>query len=134
MQFTKRPKSQISGRWWTLFFISICKFSKFVNHLATITSLSELSLRFRWFILLVQIKKVISMNFDISTSSWKVWRRVTFHSILQMRIYWKKSLLKKTTGSSRTTDFKDILLWNISQMITKTLQITKRIFISYVMK
>ena len=36
--------------------------------------------------------------------------------------------------SSRITEFKDILPWNLSQMITKTLTITMRIVISYAMK
>ena len=49
--------------------IRICKFSSFKNPLATITGLSELYLRSRRFILLVQTKKVISMNYGSSTSS-----------------------------------------------------------------
>ena len=39
----------------------------------------------------------------------------------------------KITNSSRNTEFKDILPWNISQMITETLLISKRIAISYAM-
>ena len=50
-------------------FISICKFGSFKNPFATIASLSELYFRIRRFILLVQTKKVISMNYDSSTSS-----------------------------------------------------------------
>ena len=50
-------------------FIRICKFSSFKNPLATITGLSELYLRSRRFILLVQTKKVISMNYGSNTSS-----------------------------------------------------------------
>ena len=42
--------------------------------------------------------------------------------------------LKKFTSSSRSTKFKDILPWNISQMITNTIPISRRIVISYVMK
>ena len=49
-------------------FSSICKFDSFKNPLATITSLSELYFRFKRFILLVQTKKVISMNYGSSTS------------------------------------------------------------------
>ena len=37
-------------------------------------------------------------------------------------------------SNSRSTEFKDILLWNISQMITKTIPIGTRTVISYVMK
>ena len=43
-------------------FISICKFGSFKGPFAMVTSLSELFFRFRRFILLVQMKKVISMN------------------------------------------------------------------------
>ena len=43
-------------------FISICKFDSFKNPFATITSLPELYFRFRRFILLIQIKKVISIT------------------------------------------------------------------------
>ena len=50
-------------------FISICKFGSFKDPLAMITSLSELYFRFKRFILLVQTKKVISMNYGSSTSS-----------------------------------------------------------------
>ena len=42
--------------------------------------------------------------------------------------------LPKFTGSSRSTEFKDILPWNISEMITKTVPISARIVISYLMK
>ena len=42
--------------------------------------------------------------------------------------------LTKFTSSSRSTEFKDILPWNISQMITKTIPISTRIVISHVMK
>ena len=52
---------------------------------AMITNVSELYFRFRRFILLVQTKKVISMNYDSSTSSWKPWRWVRLDLILSMR-------------------------------------------------
>ena len=50
-------------------FISICKFGSFKNPFATIISLFELYFRSRRFILLVQTKKVISMNYGSSKSS-----------------------------------------------------------------
>ena len=50
-------------------FISVCKFDSLKNPFARITSLSELYLRIRRFILLVQMKKVISMNYGSSTNS-----------------------------------------------------------------
>ena len=45
---------------------SLCKFGSFKNPFATITSLSELYFRFRGFIQLIQMKKVISMNYSSS--------------------------------------------------------------------
>ena len=117
-------------------FISICKFSTFKNPFATITSLSEIYFRSRRFILLVQTKKVISMNYGSSTSSWKPWRWVRLDLILSMRdicINSNLNPLTKFTGSRRT-EFKDILPWNISKMVTKTVPISTRIVINYAMK
>ena len=117
--------------------ISICKFGSFRNPFAMVTSLSELYFRFRRFILLVQTKKVISMNYGSSTSSWKPWRWVRLDLMLMMRnIYIHSNLnqLTKFTSSSRSTDVKDILSRNISQMITKTVPISTRIVISNAMK
>ena len=42
--------------------------------------------------------------------------------------------LTKFTSSSRSTTFKDILPWKISQMTMKTISISTRIVISYAMK
>ena len=50
-------------------FISICKLNSFKNPFATITSLSELYFRIKRFFLLVQTKKVISMNYGSTASS-----------------------------------------------------------------
>ena len=50
-------------------FISICKFGSFKNPFATIFSLSELYFRIRRFILLVETKNVISMNYGSSKSN-----------------------------------------------------------------
>ena len=119
------------------FFSSIYKFGSFKNSFATITSLSELYFRFRRFILLVQMKKVISMNYDSSTSCWKPWWWVRLDLIFPMRDIYINSnlnLLTKFTSSSRSTKFKDILPWNISQMITKTIPVSMRIVISHTMK
>ena len=69
-------------------------------------------------------KKKISMNYDSSTTSWKPRRWMRLDLILSMRdIYINSTLnpLTKFTSSSRSTDFKDILPWNISQMITKNI-------------
>ena len=84
-----------------------------------------------------KMKKVISMNYGSSTSCWKPWRWVRLNLILTMRdIYINSNLnpLTKFTSSSRSTEFKDILPWNISQMITKTIPISMRIVISYAVK
>ena len=64
--FTKKAKFLGSDG---IFCISICKFGTFTNPFATITSLSELNFRFRRFIMLVQTKKVISINYGICTST-----------------------------------------------------------------
>ena len=42
--------------------------------------------------------------------------------------------LTKFSSSNRSTEFKDILPWNISQMITKTIPISTRMVISQAMK
>ena len=55
-------------------FSSLCKFSSFKSPFATITSLPELHFQFRRFILLIKMKKAISMNYGSRTSSWKPWR------------------------------------------------------------
>ena len=39
-----------------------------------------------------------------------------------------------SSRSSRSTEFKEILPWNITQMIAKTAPISTRIVISYAMK
>ena len=120
-----------------LLFISICMFGSFKNPFATITSLFELFFRFRRFILLVQTEKVISMNYGSNTSSWKPWRWMRLDLILLMRDIYINSnlnLLKKFTSSRRSTEFKDILRRNISQMVTKTIPSSTRIVVSYAMR
>ena len=56
--------------------------------------------------------------------------------LMMSNIYINSNLnrLTKFTSSSRSTEFKDILPWNISQMIMKTIPISMRIVISYAMK
>ena len=98
-QFAKSPVSQVSGTWWTLCFISICKFGSFKNALATITSLLELYFKFRRSILLVQTRKVISMNFGRRTSSWKPWRWVRLDLILTIMDIFISSNLNPLTDS-----------------------------------
>ena len=101
------------------------------------SNLLELYFRIRRFILLVQTKKVISMNCGRNTRNWKPRRWIRLDLIFSMRdIYINSNLnpLTKFTSSSRSTKFKDILPWNISQMITKTIPISTRIVITYAMK
>ena len=64
----KFPRPKFLGSDCIFCFIGICKSASFKNPFATITSLSKLYFRFR-FILLVQTKKVISMNYGISTTA-----------------------------------------------------------------
>ena len=74
------------------------------------------------------------MNYGSSTSCWKPWRWVMLDLILTMRdIYINSNVnpLTKFTRSSRSTEFKNILPWNISWMIIKTVTISMRIFIAY---
>ena len=57
--------------------------------------------------------------------------------IFSMRdIYINSNLnpLTKFTSSSRSTEFEDILIWDISQMTMKTVPISVRIVISNAMK
>ena len=61
-----RQKSRESGFWEVM---DSGKFGSFKNPFAMITSLSELYFRRRRFILLVQTKKVIFMNYGSSTDS-----------------------------------------------------------------
>ena len=116
-----------------LCFISICKLGSFKNTFGTISSLSELHFRFRVFILPVQMKKAISMSYGCSTSSWKPWRWLRLELIFVMRdIYINSSLdwLTEFTSSSRSTKFKDIHPWSISQMILKTVPMRTKIVLS----
>ena len=111
-------------------FISICKFGSFQNPIAMITSLSELYFRSRRFILLKQMKKMISRNYVSSTSSWKPWKWVRLHLLFSMRDIYNNSHLNPLTEftcSSWSTKLKDILPWNICQMITETIPISTRI-------
>ena len=87
-------------------FTSICKFGSFKNPFATITNLSELYFRFRRFILLVQTKKVISMNYGSSTSSWKPWRWVRLDLILMMRNIYINSHSQKSLAVAELLSLK----------------------------
>ena len=88
-------------------------------------------------VLLIQTKKVISMNYGSSTNSSEPWRRVRLDLIFMMRdIYIKSNLNPLTvfTSTSRRIELKDIIPWNISRIITKTIPISTKLVISYTMK
>ena len=73
------------------------------------------------------MKKLISINYGSSISCWKPWTWVRPDLILLIRnIYINSNLnpFTKFTSSSRSTKFKEIISWNISQMITKTVSIS----------
>ena len=77
----------------------------------------------------------ISMNYGSSTSSWKPWWWVRLDLIFPMRdIYINSNLSTEFTKSSRSSKFKYILPWTISQMITKNVPISTTIVISYSVK
>ena len=81
-----------------------CKFGSFKKPFATIASLSELLFTFRSFILLVQMKIGISMNYGSGTTSLKPWRWMRLDLILMMKdIYINfnmNSLTKFSNGTS----------------------------------
>ena len=136
-----RALSAIRQKFWgPSFWEMICECGSFKKPFATITKpvrMSECYFRFKRFILLVQTKRVISMNYGRSTSSWKPWRRVRIHLIFTMSyIYINSNLhpLTEFTSSSRSTEFKYILPRYISQIITKIIPISTRVVITYAMK
>ena len=89
------------------------------------------------FILLVKTRKVISMNYGSSRSSWKAWRWVKLDLIFCMRDRFINSNLNpltKLNSSSRSTEFKDIPPWKISEIVTKTIPMSTKIVISSAMK
>ena len=110
-------KAKFLGKDGLFCFIRIYKFGSFKNSFATIMSLSELSLRFRGFILLIQTKK-ISMNYGSCKSIWKPWRWKRLDPIIMMRdIYINPNLipLTKFNSSNRTTDVLYGRLYEVSE-------------------
>ena len=63
------------------------------------------------------------------------WVSACVHAIIP-HIKWRRlpDLITIFTSSSRSTEFKDILLWNFSHLLTKTIPISMRIVTSYAMK
>ena len=129
----KVPRTTFLGSDGLFYFISICKFDSFWNPFKTITNFSELYFSFWRFIPLVQTKK-----------KWILWNLVAAQTEDEWGLTWylqwgnihpsNLSPLTKFTSSSTSMQFKHILPWNISQMITKTIPISTRTVISYSMK
>ena len=74
------------------------------------------------------------MCYKSSKNSWKPWRCTRCDLIFTVRDIYINFNLDLLTWSSRSTKFKDTFAWNISQMITKTIQINTRVVISCAMK
>ena len=72
---SKVPRAMCLGSDGIFCFISIYKFGSIKNPFTMITSLSELYFRFRKFILLVQMKKVISKLMDLKQRVERAWSR-----------------------------------------------------------
>ena len=69
-----------------------------------------------------QLKIMEMSELDLIFTLWDIYR------------YYNLNTFTEFTSSSKSIKFKDILPWNISQMITKTVPISTRIVISYAMK
>ena len=100
-----------------------------------ITSLSELYFRFERFILLLQTKKwflwamAAPQADENHGDEWGLTKYLRWEICIQSNL----NTTAKFT-SSKSTKFKYILPWNISQIITKTVPISIRIVIRYAMK
>ena len=84
--------------------------------LGCLSSILDSKVLFCWY----KQKKVVSINYGSSKNSWKPWKWVRVDLILSMRDIYINYNLKQVTkpaGSSRSTESKDVLPWNISQMI-----------------
>ena len=98
--------------------------------------------------LLHQLLTCLNFHLDLNDSFWYLWTMAAVQApenhewvrldlrLTMMDIYIDSNLnpLTRFTSSSRSTVFKDILPWNISQMIAKMVQISTKIVISYTMK
>ena len=69
-----------------------------------------------------QLKIMEMSELDLIFTLWDIYR------------YYNLNTFTEFSSSSKSIKFKDILPWNISQMITKTVPISTRIVISYAMK
>ena len=125
----KVPRTKFLGSDGLFCFISICKFGSFKNPFAMITSLLDFYFRFRRFILLVQVKKWFLWTMaaaQVAENHGDEWGLAWY---LRWGIY-----TSIPTWSDSQNSLKDILSWNISQMIMKSIPISTRVVISYAMK
>ena len=74
------------------------------------------------------------MHYNSSTKSWKSWRCTRCNITFTVRDIYINFNLDLLTWSSRSTKFNDNFPWNISQMITKNIQINSRMVISCAIK
>ena len=96
-----------------------------------------------------QFKDVFSLGINCRAKRWFLWTIAPAQAVenygdewcfdlictmMDIYIYSNPNPFTKFTSGSRSTEFEDILPWNISQMITNTIPISTRIVISYVMK
>ena len=94
------------------------------------TSLPELCLSYKVFILLLQRKEVIAMTYGSNTSCWKSlrWMKVDLiFTVGNICINFNLLPFMKFGSSSRSFKLKDSLSWNCFDMVTKTIPISKRI-------
>ena len=127
----------------SFYFISISKFGSLKKPFATIARLSAFHFRCRSVLITKYNCKILHIIFLTDakwmgewmssgrrTSNWKPWRWMRFELIFPMRDIYINSTLDPITNinnSSRSTKFKDILPWDISQIITKSVSISTRI-------
>ena len=114
-------------------FSIICKFGSFSNPFATITSLSELYFRFRRFILWTIAASQAAENHG---DEWGLTWYLRWGIYIYIYTHTNSNLnpLTKFTSNSRSTEFKGILPWNISQIIMKIVPISTRIVINHTIK
>ena len=83
------------------------------------------------------LKSCISPWVMLKHKKLKPWKWMRLHMIYTMRkiyIYSSRETLTKPSCNCRSTEFKNIIPWNISKMITKTITIHTRIVISCKMR
>ena len=123
-QFSKSPKSQVSGEVIDSFLL---EYASLTASRTVLQWLSELYFRFKKNILWVQKKNVISMGYSSSTSSWKSWRWMRLDLIFTIKDMNSLTMHKQ----QEKHQFKDIIPWKISQIITKNIPNDTRIAISF---